>query len=158
MEVLPAHDWIHCLLCTAVTTLASKIEEPQTYKSRPVTDSQVVFSTVWYTLSGTLMQLGHVHTGSKQSVVLVSRRLRLACGAGEVLVPKMLFRFKRRSCSDFAKMLPRSVDTSRGDVLAAAGTMKSPATKNAAHIRGPAELSELCMPRARRMVPEGSDA
>ena len=59
------------------------------------------------------MQLGQVHTGSKQSVVFVSRRLRLGVGAGEVLYPKMLFRFNRRSCSDFAKTPLKSAAASR---------------------------------------------
>lgn len=111
--MLPAHDWTHCPLFTAATTLASNMDEPQTNRSRPVTASQVVFNTVWYTLSGTLMQLGQVQTGSKQSVVFMSRRLRLGAGAGEVLCPKMLFRFNRRNCSDFAKTPLKSAATSK---------------------------------------------
>ena len=111
--MLPAQVWTHCLLCTAVTTLASNMDEPHTNRSRPVTASQVVFNTVWYTLSGTLMQLGQVQTGSKHSVVFVSRRLRLGAGAGEMLYPKMLFRFNRRNCSDFAKTPLKSAATSR---------------------------------------------
>lgn len=92
---LPGHDWTHCPLLIASTTVASRMDDPQRNRSRPVTASQVVFSTVWYTLSGTLMQLGHVHTGSKQSVEFASCRTRLDTGGLEV--PNTLFRFERRS-------------------------------------------------------------
>lgn len=44
---LPAQDWAHCPLLTASTTFASRIEDPQTKRSRPVTASQLLFSTVW---------------------------------------------------------------------------------------------------------------
>lgn len=92
---LPGQDWTHRPLLMASTTLASRMDDLQTNRSRPVTASQVVFSTVWYTLSGTLMQLGHVHTGSKQSVEFASCRTRLDTGGLEV--PNTLFRFERRS-------------------------------------------------------------
>ena len=45
-DVLPAHDLVHCWPRTALTTLASKMDEPQTYRSRPATGSQLEFSTV----------------------------------------------------------------------------------------------------------------
>ena len=43
---LPGQDLPHWPLLTASTTLASRIDGPQTNRSRPVTGSQVVFSTV----------------------------------------------------------------------------------------------------------------
>lgn len=95
------------------------------------------------------MQLGQVHTGSKQSVVFASRRLRFATGAGESLDPKTLLRFKRRSCSDFAKTRLKSAAKSRCGVCAEAGTTNSAEITTAARTRRPADLGVLSMPCAR---------
>lgn len=100
------------------------------------------------------MQPGHVHTGSTQSVVLVSSKLLLATGADELLVPKMLFRFKRRICSDLAKILPRSAAISKEGELAEAGATKRPSNRSVANTVCPTTLGELCISRARIMPQE----
>ena len=70
------------------------------------------------------MHPGHDQTGSTQ-LSDASCRSRFA-RAGGILVPKMLFRFERRNCSEVARTLLISAVVSRLSVLADVGRTIAP--------------------------------